>query len=159
MSYCVNQIVQLATDIYQDIGSPSSLSVGFISGWLIDSGNLGSINNKLSTSFYLTGDAPCITDDGGNFGGEEADIYTLMFKTYFYEGQSLSVLAGGGSFWTSLSEGDTKFSRSDITKISQAYLNLQQSARQDLRLAIADYKLRISVPQSVDAASIYSFPP
>lgn len=156
--YTVDQIVNLASDIYTDIGSPTSLSVGFISGWLIDSGNLGDINNKLYTSFYLTGNAPVITDNCGNFGPEEAAIYELMYKNNFYQNQSLAVLAGGGSFWTSLSEGDTKVSRTDVVKISAAYIALHEVVHKELRLAIADYMRRISVPQSVDSDQPYAFP-
>lgn len=158
MSYCVDQIVQLATDIYQSIGSPTSLSVSFISGWLVDSGNLGALNNKLCTSFYLSGDAPCITDGGGGFAGEEADIYTLMYRGDFYESQSLGALAGAGSFWTSLAEGDTRVARTDITKVSAAYLALNAQNNKLLRLAISDYKLRITVPQSVDYCAPWSYP-
>ena len=159
MSYCVDQIVELATDIYGNIGSPSNLSVSFISGWLIDfRGNLGGLNNKLSTSFYLTGDAPCITDNGGNFAGEEADAYGMMYTTNYYTSAANNVLAGGGSFWTSLSEGDSRVSRTDVTKISAAYLALAKENTRLLRLAISDYKLRISVPQSVDVCAPASYP-
>lgn len=158
MSYCVDQILELATDIYGSIGSPSSISIGFISGWLVDSGNLGDLNNKLGTSFYLSGDAPCITDGGGGFGGEEASIYTLMYKGDFYEGQSLSVLANMGSAWTSLGEGDTRVAREGPSKASAAYLALNKQSNAFLRLAISDYKRRISVPQSVDSSQTYSWP-
>lgn len=158
MTYCVQQIVELATDMYRQVGQPSNLSVGFISGWIVYSGNLGDLNNKLGTSFYLSGDAPCITDAGGGFGPEEADIYTLMYKSEFYESASLGVLANGASLWISLSEGDTKVTRMDVSKLSAAYLALNNQSNQFLRLAIHDYKLRITVPQSVGFAGPYQFP-
>jgi hypothetical protein len=81
--------------------------VGFISGWLLDSGNLGGLNNKLSTSFWVSGDGG-ITDNCGNFGGEEADIYNMTYLSSYYASASLNTLANGGSFWTSIAEGDTK---------------------------------------------------
>jgi hypothetical protein len=157
MSYSVTQVVQLATDIYQNIGSPSSLSVGFISGWLLDSGNLGGLNNKLSTSFYITGDAN-ITDGGGNFGGEEADIYNMMYMSSFYASASLGVLAGGNSFWISVAEGDTKITRDKYTDIAKQYIAMKTDNDKNLRLAISDYKLRINVPQSVNFCPPYSYP-
>ena len=157
MSYYVNQIVGLATDIYGNIGQPSSLSVGFISGWLLDSGNLGDLNNKLCTSFYVTGDAN-ITDNGGNFGGEEAAIYSMMYQSNYYASASLSALANGGSFWTSINEGDTRITRLDVAKISQSFMLMKKDNDAQLRLAIADYKRRVTVPQSVDYAGLYSYP-
>jgi hypothetical protein len=157
MSYCVDQIVDLATDIYGNIGSPTNLSVSFISGWLVDSGNLGGLNNKLSTSFYLTGDAPCITDNCGNFGGEEADIYQLIYQSSYYASAALGVLAGGPA-WTNLAEGDTKITREGASKYAQAYLAMKTDNDKNLRLAIHDYKLRITVAQSVDYCAPGSYP-
>lgn len=157
--YCADQIIILATDLYKQVGSPSSLSVGFISGWITDSGNLGDINNKLNTSFFLSAD--CITDSNGGFAGEEASIMGLMYKSEFYETASLSVLANalaGGGFWTSINEGDTKISRTDMSKVSKAYLDLNAQSNQFLRLAIHDYKLRNTVPQCVIANQTYQSP-
>lgn len=158
MSYCTSDILPLASGIYQDLGSPGSQSVGYISGVLTSSGFLGSLNNKLFTSFYLSGSNPCITDAGGGFGAEEADIMELMYKTDYYELRALSILDGGGTFWTSLSEGDSKITRESTANLSKQYLALQSSSQQTLRIAIGDYQRRISSPQSVDAASLYSFP-
>lgn len=157
MSYSVVQTLDLATGIYQSLGSPPALSVTFISGWLLDSGNLGDLNNKLCTSFYVSGDGG-ITDGGGGFAGEEAAIYTLIYKGDYYEGAALGALAGGNSFWVTMSEGDTRIVRTDVTKIAAAYLAMNAQSTKLLRLAIHDYQLRLTVPQSVDACPPYSWP-
>lgn len=158
MSFCAQQILALASGVYQEIGSPSSQSPAYISGWMTESGNLGDLNNKLSTSFILTGDSTCITDGCGGFGGEEAAIYTLMYKSDYYELMSLQALQGGGTFWTSMAEGDTRLTRSNIVDISKAYLALNDQSNQFLRLAIHDYKLRIIVPQGISAEQSYQAP-
>lgn len=158
MSYCTSQILDLASSIYQGIGSPSAQSVGYISGWLTNSGSIGELNNKLSTSFYLTGDAPCLTDDGGGFSAEEAAIYLLYYNTSYYEQQSLAVLANGGSFYTTISEGDTRVTRSDMVNVSKQYLALQASSQKTMYVAINQYKRRLSIPAAVDGTCLPAWP-
>lgn len=156
MPYCSESIAALANQIYQDIGSPTALSVTFISGWITNSGGMiGSLNNKLSTNFWISGDEPCIV---GGFGGEEAVIANLDFKTDYYGNQSRSVLTGGGSMWTSISEGDTKISRSDVVNVSKQYLQMQKDSRETLRLAIQDWKRSHIGIEIVDAEQTYSRP-
>lgn len=156
MSYCTNDILTLASEIYSDIGSPSNLSIGYISGYLTSSGTLGDLNNKLGTSFYLTGADPCICDP---FAAEESAIVELMFMVQYYQQQALAAMLGGNSFWTRLSEGDTTVVRASAVQISQQYLALQKEAQRVLRLGIHDYALRLSLPQSVETCRLYSFPP
>ncbi len=155
MSYCAAQIVQLATTTFQALNSPSSISVAYISGWIIDSGNLGDLNNKLSICSYLTGDSPCIV---GEFSSEEAAIYQLCFNTDYYESQSLAILQGGGSFWTTMVEGDTRVTRSDMVNISKQYLALQDNSQKTLRLAIADYKRTHTTIASIDGTDLPAYP-
>lgn len=154
MSYCAAQIVQLATTIYQGINSPPALSVGYISGWLIDSGNLGDLDNKLSICTYLTGDSPCIA---GDFSADEAAIYQLCFNTDYYEAQSLGVLQAG-SYWINLEEGDSKVRRSDMVAVAKQWLSLQDNSQKTLRLAIQDYKRSHTSIGSIEGTNMPAWP-
>ncbi len=155
MSYCAAQIADLATTIYQGINSPSSLSIGYISGWIVDSGNLGDLNNKLSICTFLTGDSPCLV---GDFSSDEAAIYQLCFNTDYYETQALAILQGGGSFWTTMVEGDSRVTRSDMVNVSRQFLALQDSAQKTLRLAIQDYKRTHTPIASIDGTNLPAWP-
>ena len=159
MSYTTPQILSLAQDIYTTIGSPTNQSVAFISGWITDSGTLGSLNNKLFTSFYLTGADPDITDANGNFGPEEADILSLSYEVYYYKQQAVVTLQNGNTFWTSLTEGDSKLARERTTDVSARYSALGTEANRLLRLAIHDYQWRIVTPQSISASQSFGYPP
>lgn len=150
MSFCANEILTLSTGIWQELGSPSSVSVAYISGWFTSSGSLGDLNNRLSTCFYLTGDSPCIEPE---FAGEEAAVYGLIYKTNFY-GTQVQALTGPAA-WIRLSEGDSTIVRSDGAKI---YLDLLKTNLNQLRLNINDYKKNLSGPRTVDAASLYTYP-
>lgn len=144
--YTTNDILTLASGIYSDLGSPPNISVGYISGYITSSGTLGDLNNKLCTSFYLNGADPDIVDP---FGPEEGNIVELMFRVQFFSQQAMSVLAvGGASYWTSLTEADTKITRNPIEYAKQ-YLAWKVDAQSQLRLAIHDYQLRLSVPAQI----------
>lgn len=153
MSFCADNILILAGTIYSGINSPSAQSIGYISGWLTNPANLGDLNNKLSTCFSFSGD--CII---GGFGSEEASVYQLTYNTDYYESQSLAILVGGGTFWTSITEGDTKINRSDMVAVSRQFLALQKSSQDTMRLAIQDYKRKVSLCVSIDASDLPSWP-
>lgn len=156
MSFCTDQILSLASGIYQSIGSPTSQSVGFISGWLTSSGGmLGEVNTKLDTCFYISGDAPCIA---GGFGPDEMYITTLVYQANYYESRALNALASIGTPWTNMKEGDTSITRESSVNISKQYLAMHANAVDQTRISMRDYKLNRTIPGTVDASDLYSFP-
>ncbi len=154
--YTPDLVSGLAAQIYGDIGSPTSSSVQYISGWLTQQQSLGKLNIKLSTTFWNSGGS--IVD---TFWDDEAAIYSMVYKTEFYEQKSLAVLTGadlGNISWTNMKEGDTSITKEGFTAVSKAYLALQQQSQTQLRLAIQDYKRKFSVIQGTDAEQSYSWP-
>ncbi len=158
MPLCVTGILQLASTIYQSVGQPTSLSVGYISGWITDPNNLGDLNNKLSTNFaidFTTSGGPCIRDD---FAAEEASIYSLMYQAAYYENLALQILANGGVQWITITEGDTRITRSDPVNLAKQYNTMKNDAFKGIGLAINNYNRRVSLPVSVEAAQSASYP-
>lgn len=154
----VTGILGLAQTIYQGIGAPTNLSVGLISGWITDPNNIGDLNNKLSTSFYVDGTQPAgpwIRDD---FGPEEGNIYNLMYQSSYYENLALVTLSSGGLQWITLTEGDTRITRTDPVNLAKQYNQMKNDAFKGICLAINNYNRRVAVPQSVDAAQSASYP-
>lgn len=160
MAFCTPEILALASGIYSDLGSPTNISVGYISGYLTSSGNIGDLNNKLSVRFGWTGAGPCIIsfDTGQPMDSDEQSIYSLVFKDQFYRQQALLALTSSTPFWTRLAEGDSSISRPSPAEISRAFQGLIDSNQKALRLAIGDYKRAQTSVGSVDAQSLYSFP-
>lgn len=154
MSFCTEQILLLASGVYQELNSPTEISVGYISGIFTSSGNLGSLNLKLSTCFWFSGDAPCIA---GGFGAEEAAIYALTYQTQYYSRAAHNVLITAGG-WTNLSEGDSRVAREGSAQRSKGYLELSKNADQNLRIAVNHWKVAHSIPGQVVAASLASWP-
>ncbi len=154
MAYCTTQILQLAESIYQGLGSPPAQSVGYVSGWLTSSGNLGMLNNQLSICAYLEGSGPCIA----NVGADEAAIYQQSYSVGYYEGQARAALAGGGGFVTSMAEGDTKITRSNMVDVAKAFMGLHENAQKALYVAIAQYKRSHTPVANIEGSSLYSWP-
>lgn len=153
MSYTSDQVAILAGNIYSGLGAPTSQSVGYVSGWLTDGSSLGDLNNRLNTSFSITGGGIA-----GDFGDEEASIYSMMYKAEYYEGQARNVLAAGGLNWVSLSEGDSKVTRANPVDMSKAFLGLHNEIQSSLYIAVANWKRGQSLVANVDSSSLYSWP-
>ncbi len=153
MSFCTQDILTLASGLYADVLSPTAISVGYISGVLTSPAFLGDLNLKLTTCFYVSGDAPCIM---GGFGKEEASIYGLMWQGGYYKREALNALQGVG--WTSMAEGDTRISREGSSLRSKAFMELYKQTDTDLRIAVANWKVAHTIPGQVVAAPLASWP-
>src|ERR1041384_4302473 len=116
----------MANSIWEDLSSPTSLSVPTISGRLVSQVNLGSLNNKLAQNFsivsgayfdsYLSGDAPALY------------IYTQLYKYNYYINRANKIGASSTINWTTLAEGDTKITRSDNINLVRVYRDLANEA-------------------------------
>ena len=154
-TFCSSDIQALAIATHQGLNSPTSMSVGFISGVYSSSTFLGELNNRLSTNFSITGS--CIA---GGFGPSEAAIYSAMFEARWFKQESLRVLQGAGSAgsWTSLGDGDGRVTRESSTKLASEYRHLAKNLDEDLAVMTAQWIRGHSLAVSVDAAPCASYP-
>lgn len=153
--FCSAQIVALASGVWQELNSPTAISVGYISGIFSSSGFLGELNNRLTTSFYFSGDGPCIV---GGFGGKEAAIYALMYEAMFLKRMGLSAMQAGGTFWVSIAENDSRVARESPTKVAAEYREMKKEVDEDLRIATAQWKIAHTLAVGVNFASLSSWP-
>lgn len=159
MSFCTQQVLVLASGIHDSINSPSSISVGYISGVLTSSGFLGALNMRLNTSFHLTGDGPCIN---GGFGAEESAIASLQFEHDWYKRKALEVMQGMGLGWAgsvvSMREGDSHVARESPTKAAAEWRALRKETEEELYVATAQWLKGHTLATSVDAAPLSAWP-
>ncbi len=158
MPFCTEQVLILASGIYQSIGYPSYQSVGLISGWITSSGGMiNPLNNSLDACFYLYSGDPCI---GGGFGILEGSIASLLYQANYAQSRAMAALAGsaGSVSWTTMKEGDTTITRESAANLSKAWLAAADNALKQYYTAIHDYKLNRTIPGTVDGSSLYSFP-
>ena len=154
--YCTDLILPLANQIWQDLGAPANQSIGFLSGWLVSTGGMiGALNNRVGSCVYTSGSNPCLV----NFDPELGAIANLMYQAGYYRVQSVNVLAGGGqTLWTSLSEGDSKISRSNMVDVAKQFRELYVETELQLNKQIHYYTLNHTTPQGINSDSLYSWP-
>lgn len=154
MSFCTQDILTLASGIYEDLNSPSALSIGYISGVLTSSGFLGNINNRLNCSFWIES-GTCIA---GGFGAEESDIASTLFQMNYCRQQSMAVMQGGGAFVTTIKDGDSTISMEGKSKLAAEWRAMRKELEDTLRVAVANWSRGHVAPVTVDAASLASYP-
>lgn len=158
-TFCSAEVNGLATNIWQNLGSPATVSPGYVAAWLITSGNLGKLNTALDTCFSISGGA-CIVPAPDS---EVQAIYEMVYRQNLFAGQQGSLLTSisagtSTNTWTRLTEGDSTIQRASPTELVKAFNATMVENAKQLRLAIGDYRRNHSFPATVDAASLASYP-
>jgi len=118
----------------------------FISGWLAN--NIGQLNNRLFTSYEVTGDHFLPT---GSFKQEERAIYKQMYLYEFYTKKTRQVLRGVDSEvdFISLREGDSMITRTNKNELAKTYRGLANDANSELEKLITSYNMYQAAPMQV----------
>jgi hypothetical protein len=155
MSYGTPEVLKMASGIMADLGNPTDISIGYVSGWITSSGGmLGEVNFRLSIYTHLTGDSPTIE----NFGDQEESIARLFFKRDYYEKRSLAALTATTMPWTNIKDGDSSITRESSVAISKAFNTLYINADNQSKVAVANWKRSNTNLATVDAMTLYSWP-
>ena len=143
--------------IYEELDEPSDYSTSRISGWFLDSANVGQLNNLIGTSYIPS----AFYDNSGNmtgFGigptvsGNELGIYKLLFEyNYYYRLSRYTVtnLMNPGQDWVSMQEGDSQITRINYNEVSKNLRGLAKDAKETLDKAVKMYLKYGAVPQQV----------
>ncbi len=136
----------LASGIWDDIGSPTAISVNSISGKLLSSGTLGKLNNDINTCYFI-GSGGCICPE---LGSEEQDIYRQGYLLGYYTTAALQAVGNPALLWNRIAEGDTTISRDSPIALAKFYQTLQNSAFNQYRLLVNEYRSNHSAVRSID---------
>lgn len=150
----MSSILEYASMVWEDIGSPTSPSVQVISGWA--KSNIGTLNILLNEEFSTSGD-----DFSPSICPEASGIFSEVYKVKYYESQirdSINgVLINGGIMngWVELREGDTSIRRTNPADLARTYRGLKKDAKEALDSLIQDYKSNQSDPSQVVGDELY----
>lgn len=153
-TFCSQEVLTLASGIWESVNSPSAMSVAYVSGVLTSSGFLGAINTRLTTDFWVSGGA-CIA---GCFGAEEQNIASLQFQHDYWQRLRSQALGSAGMMWTSLREGDSSVVRESPVKLASEYGKLAKDVQEELQIAVAGWKLGHTSPCDVEYAPPAAYP-
>ena len=147
------KVVDVADEIYRELGSPSDTSVASISFWVRS--NIGALNNHINTQFTINDSTLEVsyTDDNDvkiNLGIEEASILKKMYSIYDYDNKLRTVT--GAASWDSVLEIDdagTKIKKVNKSEIGKTLAGAKKEEVVQLNILINSYKLRESNPRQV----------
>ena len=142
--------------VWEDLGQRSDYSLGYLSGWFLDSSNIGLVNAQIDTCHQLTG----YTDISGNLTGlcivpemnnGELAIFKSNFDVFFYSREGKLVLSGaaGVNSWTNLREGDSSITQVNRSELARTYNIMMKDSRSSLKDLVRDYLRNANRPQAV----------
>jgi hypothetical protein len=153
----VSDFDNFVNNIYTELDQPSDYSKARISGWFLDSANVGQLNNLIGTSYQPT----AFRDTSGNmtgFGivpivsGNELGIFKLLFEYNYYYRLSrytaTSVMTVGQD-WVSMREGDSSITRINYNEVSKNLRGLAKDAKESLDKAVKMYLKYGAIPQQI----------
>lgn len=142
---CPNYILDMATQIWNDLGQPTDTPVSYIQSKLISNTFLGKLNALTANCYVIvSGDISPV------LGVDEQGIYALMYEQDFWT-RKANILANGTDIdWVVIRDGESSISRSNIVDKMRLYRDMQKQLNDQLNKTIAAYRQDLSTSKSVD---------
>ncbi len=146
------KIVDIANEIYMELGSPSDLSIPPIAFWLRT--NIGFLNSKINSD-YLVDEVDFEIKETNNgitseIGIEESYILKKLYLIHFYDVKLRESLgAASVDTWVEIESDGTSVRRVNKIQQSQTYQVAKKTEMEDLDKLIHSYKNKRSKPTQV----------
>jgi hypothetical protein len=145
------------TNVYRELDYPPDYTQARISGWFLDSANVGQLNNLIGTNYtpdavYDNNGIPTGWSINPAISGNELGIYKMLFNYnyYFHLSRSVAVSASRvGQDWVSMQEGDSKITRVNKNEISKNLRALAKDAKETLDKAVKMYLKYGAIPSQI----------
>lgn len=132
-----------ASGVWLNLGSLSALSALTISGYVVQPSTLGSLNNRLGTSFSGTGymNTGTVFDTVPDITNRELAIVEGLFLVGWYNQlASASMGLGGTSIpWVSIKEADETITRERPANLGAEYRAMAKDARLYMEYLVGAY--------------------
>jgi hypothetical protein len=139
------KIVDMAQEIYFELGQPSDLSVPAISYWLRN--NIGILNNRLNKDIVIN-DSTLELDP--NLGEAEKSIYKKIYECYFFDLKIKQTLNSiNNDSLLEVTDGGGTVRRINRNETSKIYLDAKKTALNELTMMITDYNVNDAGPLQV----------
>jgi len=146
------KVVDLADEIYRELGSPSDLSIAPIAFWCRT--NIGALNNSIMSEYVVDETTLEIQEpkDGITtaIGLREAAIFKKMYLIHYYDTKIISTLTAASTDSVVELESDgSRIRKLDKTQQSNAYIRIKKLELEQLQDMITQYKLSSTSPLQV----------
>lgn len=151
------KVVDIADEIYRELGSPSSLSIPAIAFYV--RGSVGALNSYINTSYVLntdleveetTTDNATATSTITEIGIAETAILKKMYMVHFYDTKIRTNLTSLDSDTiVEVTDQGSSVRKVNKNEISKTLLSIRNQEYQNLQKLIAQYKVSKSSPNQV----------
>tara|TARA_R110002110_G_scaffold376062_1_gene585852 strand:- start:2162 stop:2680 length:519 start_codon:yes stop_codon:yes gene_type:complete len=146
------KVVDIADELFNELGSPATLSLPAIAYWL--RANIGSLSNYLNEDFGLASVTLDIekTVDGASvlIEDDEKDVLKKMYHIHYYDILVRSTLAAAGTdSVVEIQSDDTRVRRINKNELTKTYISLKRTEQAELSKLINGYKLKKASPRQI----------
>ena len=150
-SYTPIKLVDVADELYREMGEPADWSIASISWWL--RANVGDLNISINKRFYIDDTTLEILPDSGSgdlFTSVEKSIFKMLFAIHFYE-RLLRNALGAASTDSLIEINQNGFSARKINKneLAKTYAQFRKQVNDELMTLIKSYNLNEARPMQV----------
>jgi hypothetical protein len=146
------KVVDIADELFNELGSPTSLSIQAISYWLRS--NIGSLSNYLNEDFTLNASnldiEKTVNDEKVQIDEDEKDILKKMYHIHYYDILLRSTLSAAGTdSVVEIQSDDTRVRRINKNELSKTYISLKRLEQDELSKLVNGYKIKKSSPVQI----------
>lgn len=146
------KIVDIANEIYQEIGSPSELSIPVIASWLRS--NVGQLNNAINTEYFVNDDFELVYADCNDveieIGQEEVSVFKKIYTIYYYDTQiRRNIISYTNAPVIEVTSDGNSVRRVSVSELGKNLYSFRKNEGDELQKMINQYKMRLAVPLQV----------
>jgi hypothetical protein len=143
------KIVDLATELYDELGEPVDVSIPSIAYWLRS--NIGDLNIMINKKFYIDETTLEITsEDTDPFGNVEKSIFKMIYSIHYYERLFRNALyAATQDSVISISDEGSSVTKINKNELAKNYASLRKQINDELNVLTKNYNLNEAKPLQV----------
>lgn len=146
------KVVDIADELYNELGSPSTLSIPAITYWLRS--NIGSLSNYLNEVFTLNTTTldieKTVNEEKVQIDEDEKDILKKMYHVHFYDITLRSTISAAGTdSVVEIQTDDTRVRKINKNELTKTYISLKRMEQEELNKLINGYKIKKSAPLQI----------
>jgi hypothetical protein len=145
------KIVDVADEIYRELGEPSDLNIASIAFWLRT--NIGDLNILINKKFYIidsTLEIGIEEGSGDEFKDIEKSIFKMIYSIHYYERLFRNALgAASTDSVIEIDQNGFRAKRVNKNELAKTYSDLRKQIVSELDILTRNYNLNESQPLQV----------
>jgi uncharacterized protein YkvS len=146
------KVVDIADEIYRDLGSPTDLSIAAISFWVRS--HIGDLNNHIHANYGINETTYEIEQEIGGekviIGSGESSILKKMYIVHYYDIKiRYNIGAAATDTVIEVSDGGSSVRKINKNEVIKSLTSLKRQEYEELQRLISAYKISKSGPRQV----------